>query len=145
LWRDFDLQEIPIGMARLRLRLQGEAEVYLNGVLAMRRSGHAAGYETQEILEAARATLKKGKNSVAIHAHKTEAGQAIDAGLFLARIIDTPGSVNLRAVKLKDRVILFVNGQELLEIAGGWPESQVGLVSEDLPCHFSGLTDFRIP
>jgi hypothetical protein len=147
LWlrRDFDLQEIPIGMARLRLRLQGEAEVYLNGVLAMRRSGHAAGYEAQEILEAARATLRKGKNTVAIHAHKTEAGQAIDAGLFLARIIDTPGSVNLRAVKLRDRVILFVNGQELLEIAGGWPESQVGLVSEDLPCHFSGLTDFRIP
>ena len=58
--------------------------------------------------------------------------------------METPGSFNLRAVKLKDRVILFVNGQQRLEIGGSWPASQVGLTSEGLACHFSGLTQFRI-
>jgi len=53
-------------------------------------------------------------------------------------------SVNLRAVKLKDRVILFVNGQQRLEISGSWPASQVGLTSEGMASHFGGLTLFRI-
>jgi hypothetical protein len=146
LWlrRDFNLDETPTCMARLRLRLQGDAVVYLNGVLAMCGSGSAAGYESQEITDAARATLKKGKNTIAIHANKTGAAQAIDAGLFLAGVIETPGSVNLRAVKLKDQVILFVNGQQRLDIGGSWPASQVGLTSEAMTCHFSGLTQFRI-
>jgi hypothetical protein len=146
LWfrRDFNLDETPTCMARLRLHLQGNAEVYLNGVLAMQGSNNAAGYESQEITNAARESLNKGRNTIAIHANKTGAAQAIDAGLFLAGIIDTPGSVNLRAVKLKDRVILFVNGQQRLEIGGNWPASQVGLTSEATACHFGGLTQFRI-
>ena len=146
LWlrREFKLIETPTCMARLRLRLQGDAEVYLNGVLAMRGSGRAAGYEASEIADAARVTLKQGKNILAIHGHKTGDNQAVDAGLFLAGIVETPGSVNLRSVKLNDRVILFVNGQQRLEIGGAWSPSQVGLTSEDLACHFSGLTQFRL-
>jgi hypothetical protein len=147
LWlrRNFDLEETPTGMARLWLRLQGEAEIYLNGVLAMRGSGYADGYESREIAEAARATLKKGKNTIAIHAASmTNSAPAIDAGLFLPGVVETPGSVNLRTVKLKDRVILFVNGRQCLEIGGSWPASQVGLTSESMACHFNGLTQFRI-
>ena len=146
LWlrRDFTLDEPPTCMARLRLLLQGEVEVYLNGVLAMRGPGRPAGYEAREIFDAARTTLQKGKNRIAIHARQTGPSPAIDAGLFLAGIVETPGSLNLRAVKLKDRVILFVNGQQRLEVAGRWPASQVGLTTEGLACHFSGLTQFRI-
>lgn len=146
LWlrRDFILDETPTCMARLRLDLLGTAEVYLNGVLALQRTNRTAGYESQEITSAARETLKQGKNTLAIHAAKTGAAPAIDAGLFLAGIVDTPDSVNLRAVKLKDRVILFVNGQPRMEIGGSWPASQVGLTSEAMACHFGGLTQFRI-
>ena len=147
LWlrRNFDLEETPTGMARLWLRLQGEAEVYLNGVLALRGCGCADGYESHEITEAARAALQKGKNTIAIHAiSMTDSVPVIDAGLFLPGIVETPGSVSLRAVRLKDRVILFVNGRRCLEIGGGWPASQVGLTSESMACHFSGLTQFRI-
>jgi hypothetical protein len=146
LWlrRDFNLDETPVGMARLWLRLHGQAEVYLNGVLALRGPGLADGYEPREVSDAARSTLNKGKNTMAIHANNTGAAPAIDAGLFLAGIVETPGSVNLRTVKLKDRVILFVNGQQRLEIGGRWPASQVGLTSEAMSCHFSGLTQFRI-
>ena len=142
--RDFALDEVPVCMARLRLRLQGDAEVFINGVLAMRGSGSEAGYEPWEIADAARAALKAGKNTLAIHASKTGAGQAVDAGLFRAGIVETPGSVNLRAVRLKDRVILFVNGRQLMETAGSWPASQVGLATEATACRFSGLTHFRI-
>jgi hypothetical protein len=146
LWlrRDFHLDETPTCVARLRLQLQGNAEAYLNGVLAMQGSNSLAGYESREITNEARETLRQGRNNISIHAHKTGAAQAIDAGLFLAGIVDTPGSVNLRAVKLKDRVILFVNGQQRLEMGGGWPASQVGLTSEGMACHFGGLTQFRI-
>jgi hypothetical protein len=147
LWlrRQFDLEEAPAGMARLWLRVQGVAEVYLNGVLALRGCGSTDGYESHEITEAARATLKQGKNTIAIHAiAMTDSAPAIDAGLFLPGNVETPGSVNLRAVKLKDRVILLVNGRQCLEIGGSWPASQVGLTSESMACHFSGLTQFRI-
>jgi hypothetical protein len=142
--RNFNLDETPTGMARLWLRLQGETAIYLNGVLALRETGSAAGYGAREIADEARATLQKGTNTIAIHAHKTGARQAVDAGLFLAGIVEYPGSVNLRAVKLKERVILFVNGQQRLEVPGSWPASQVGLLTEAMACHFSGLTHFRI-
>jgi len=147
LWlrRDFDLDESLTGMARLRLRLSGEAEVYLNGVLAIHGSGSSDGYESREISEAARATLDKGKNTIAIHViPMTNSAAAIDAGLFLPGIVETSGSVNLRTVKLKDRVILFVNGRQCLEIGGSWPASQVGLTSESMACHFNGLVQFQI-
>lgn len=146
LWlrRHFELDSVPTGMARLRLLLQGDAEIYLNGVQAMRGPGRTNGYESYEITDAARRTLRQGRNSISIHAHKTGPNQVIDAGLFLAGIVESPGSVNLRAVKLNDRVILFVNGRQLLEVAGAWPASQVGLTTEAMACHFSGLTYFQI-
>ena len=146
LWlrREFGLEDTPTGVARLKVCLQGDVEVYLNGVLAVRSSGHIAAYELHEIADAARLTLRKGVNVIAMHASRTSAAQTIDAGLFLAGVVETPGSVNLRAVKLKDRVILFANGQQRLELSGAWPAAQVGLTSDGLACHFNGLTQFRI-
>jgi hypothetical protein len=71
LWlrRDFNLDEAPTCMARLRLQLQGNAEIYLNGVLAMQGSNSVAGYVAQEITNEARETLKQGRNTLVIHAH----------------------------------------------------------------------------
>ena len=62
-----------------------DAEVYLNGVLAARLSGYSTSYEGIAINPAARATLKAGRNTMAIHCHQTGGGQYIDAGLIEIR------------------------------------------------------------
>jgi hypothetical protein len=62
-----------------------DAEIYLNGVEAARVSGFTTDYETIPISAKARATLKPGKNLIAIHCHQTGGGQYIDAGLVEIR------------------------------------------------------------
>ena len=58
-----------------------DAELYLNGVLAAKAEGHTGEYEEVAIAEEARASLRPGKNVLAIHCRQTSGGQAIDAGL----------------------------------------------------------------
>jgi len=50
-----------------------------------------------------------------------------------------------RCVKLKDRVIIELNGQSMLEIEGEWPPSQVGLLTEGQPCFFDGIMLMHLP
>lgn len=52
---------------------------------------------------------------------------------------------HLRAVKLADRVVLFVEGLELGEIEGSWQDSRVGLFAAGDSCTFDGLTLFELP
>lgn len=146
LWlrRSFELDQNPMWMARLWMRQNCDAEVFINGVLALRGSGQTGNYGPREIMDAARATLHQGDNTIAIHAHKSGGSKWIDAGLYFPKLPETQGSVNLRAVKLQDRVILFANGQELLAVGGAWPASQVGLISQNRTCRFSGMTYFRL-
>jgi hypothetical protein len=58
-----------------------DADVYINGVLAVRASGYTGGYDAFPLTAAGKATLKPGKNLVAIHCHQTGGGQYIDFGL----------------------------------------------------------------
>lgn len=51
---------------------------------------------------------------------------------------------NLRAVKLKDRIILFAEGYEAGEVPGHWPASRVGLFAREAPCRFDGLTLYQL-
>lgn len=58
-----------------------DAEVYVNGVLAIKASGFTSGYNVFPLAPDARAALKAGKNLIAIHCHQTIGGQYVDFGL----------------------------------------------------------------
>ncbi|MFP4501831.1 MAG: family 43 glycosylhydrolase [Candidatus Hydrogenedentota bacterium] len=50
---------------------------------------------------------------------------------------------NLRIVKLRDRVILFAAGHELMTIEGAWPPAQAGLFADGVRCRFRGIMLFE--
>lgn len=58
-----------------------DAEIYINGVLALKTSGFITGYALFPLTPAGAAALKPGKNMIAIHCHQTQGGQYIDFGL----------------------------------------------------------------
>ena len=79
--REFTLPERPLKNPRLLLIYDEDPEVYLNGVLARKLTGWATEYDEAEIAPAALATLKPGRNVLAVRASQTYGGQCIDVGL----------------------------------------------------------------
>ncbi|MHB8970105.1 MAG: cellulase family glycosylhydrolase [Pirellulaceae bacterium] len=79
--RTFEMPAGQFSELTFLLHHDEDTEVYLNGVLALRASGFNAGYETFDISPAARATLKPGPNTLAIHCHQTGGGQYLDLGI----------------------------------------------------------------
>jgi hypothetical protein len=53
-------------------------------------------------------------------------------------------SMNLRTVKLPERVVLMVDGKQVLDIPGHWPPARVGLTAEAMQARFNGITCFHI-
>ena len=79
--REFDLPAGKLEPQMLRWHHDDDAEVFLNGKFAARQSGYLTGYENTDLSADAEASLKPGKNLVAIHCHQFAGGQYIDAGL----------------------------------------------------------------
>lgn len=59
--------------------------------------------------------------------------------------VEVESSYFFRCVKLKDRVVIELNGQPMLEVEGAWPPSQVGLLTDGQPCSFDGITLMHLP
>ena len=81
--------EIPAtsGTPELWMHHDEDAEVFINGVLAVRVRGYTTTYEPFPLLPAGKAAIKPGKNLIAIHCHQTTGGQYIDAGFV--EVIDS--------------------------------------------------------
>jgi hypothetical protein len=67
-----------------------DAEVYLNGVLAVKLPSFITDYDQFEISKAAAAALLPGENTIAVHCHQTTGGQGIDVGIFAPQTGNEP-------------------------------------------------------
>jgi hypothetical protein len=70
---------------KLRVFHDEDAEVYVNGVLAVKLAGFGTDYVELTPTPEAVAALRPGHNTVAVHCHQTSGGQGIDVGVLVPK------------------------------------------------------------
>jgi hypothetical protein len=83
--REFSLPAEDIAGLKLRVYHDEDAEIYLNGVLALKLTGFFTEYREFEIAPEAARALRPGNNTIAVHCHQTNGGQCIDVGVLTPR------------------------------------------------------------
>jgi len=81
--RDVDLSGDQIKDIQLWFHHDDDAEVYVNGVLALNAPGYVSNYDLFPLSDKALAALKPGKNTIAVHCHQISGGQYVDLGLVV--------------------------------------------------------------
>jgi hypothetical protein len=81
--KTFTLEAQDLGHARLQLHHDKDAEVYLNGVLAFSGKGYLVDYALFDMTPDAAASLRPGRNTIAVHCRQTAGGQFIDVGIIV--------------------------------------------------------------
>jgi beta-galactosidase len=66
---------------KLQVYHDEDVEVFVNGVLALRRAGHVTEYEQFDLPPEAAAAIKPGRNVLAVHCLQTAGAQFVDVGL----------------------------------------------------------------
>jgi hypothetical protein len=79
--REFTLDAEKLSAPELSAHHDRFVEVYINGVLASKMTGYTIEYQRYEIRPDARATLKPGKNILAVHCRRIDSGRYIDVGV----------------------------------------------------------------
>jgi hypothetical protein len=79
--REFVLNKEDAAHAKIQIHHDEDAEVYLNGALALHAPGYITSYEEIAPESAAAASLFTGTNVMAVHCHQTKGGQYIDVGI----------------------------------------------------------------
>ncbi|SDK22509.1 protein of unknown function [Catalinimonas alkaloidigena] len=80
--REFTLQDTDFENLQLYISHDDQVEVFLNGVKAFENPDFVLNYAQRPLTEAAKKTLKKGKNLLAVHCTNARGGAYIDAGLI---------------------------------------------------------------
>jgi hypothetical protein len=78
--REITLPELDSKNLLLWLHHDEDAEVYINGVLALRTTGYTTSYEPFELTPEGKAALRPGKNLIAVYCRQTGGGQYVDLG-----------------------------------------------------------------
>lgn len=86
--RVFTLADDKLSAPHLIACYDEDATVYLNGVLAAELPGWTTAYDQFPIYPEALATLRAGRNVMAVHCQQTTGGQSVDVGLAVKG--DTP-------------------------------------------------------
>ena len=98
-----------------------DAEIYLNGVLASRLLGFGPDYDDLPISEEASATLRPGKNLLAVHCHQIGGGEYIDVGIV------QQASWPLRRGERSLDCVLPARVQKVIRALPGWSVGQRAL------------------
>jgi hypothetical protein len=78
--REVEIPSSKLNNLELWVHHDDDVQVYINGVLAMKGDGWTTSYDAFPLSENARASIKPGKNLIAIHCRQTGGGQYVDAG-----------------------------------------------------------------
>jgi len=79
--RTIEIPSATLTEPHLRIFHDDDAQVYVNGTLAAELPGANSGFAYVPLSGAARAALRSGKNTLAVHTHQNRGGQFIDVGI----------------------------------------------------------------